>query len=242
MAALDYQVISLKTTDKDEQQILDQVDRQYNDICKSVAKTRTLKSTGGVFKIKWEQEQEQDGVAALAREPLSRMKPDSEHEVYSKMNNVVVVCLRQVGSEPEPELVGFLGGVVNVYAIMEQDSAALESYDRMKYNIIYTHLVPKDDAAPPPISWIEVICVHPIGRGIGVARRLMNAFIEHCKTEEKSDDLLLGLDIVGTLNGGINLGLKDIYEYEYDFDFGAAENSVSVPTMFRGAQFAGKRL
>ena len=231
---MEYKIIKMNTSDLDELKILTDVNNQYNDICKSVGKTRALKSTS-MFKPLWEPIE--DVVSALSYTPIYRMKPESEHEVYSTVNNVVAVCINEKG-----ELLGFLGGVVNVYDILinYDSSPALDTYDRTKYKSIYAHLVPFDDTAPPPISWIEIICVHPESRGKGVTIELINMFISHCKVEEKSDDLVVGLDIVGTLKGGINCGLKKVYQ-KLGFDFSMPDNMSIIPQMFNGAQFAGRR-
>ena len=96
---------------------------------------------------------------------------------------------------------------------------------------------PSDDGMP--MSWIEIICVHPDGRGSGVSGTLINKFIEHSKAISKSNQLVLGLDIVGTSDGGINLGLRKIYE-QLCFKFDMPGNKGQTPMMFHGAQFAGK--
>jgi hypothetical protein len=231
---MEYKVIDVKTNDATEKRILEEIDVQYNDICKSVKGTRSLKRVMFSNPVAW---QETDSrAAALDKAPLLRMTPTMEHDVYSKLDNVVVVCMKG------DKIIGFLGGVVNAFDILVKhyENRHLESYDRMKYGNVYSYLV-ANGSVEPPMSWIEIICVHPEGRGNGISVGLIDTFIAHSKSTQKTSDLVVGLDIVGTLDNGINLGLKKIYE-GLGFDFGMEGNRGDVPMMFSGAQFAGKRV
>jgi len=227
---MEYRIINMDTTDPDEQKIIKDVDNQYNNICRQVKNTKALKKI--MFTADWQQVE--DGVFALAKEPLDRIRASSEHPVYSTLNNTLVVCLDGA------QILGFLGGIVNAYDILTEhyEDPKLSSYDRTKYGNVYSYLVP-DTAPEIPMSWIEIICVHPEGRGRNIAQTLIERFIAYSKQSQHADAIVVGLDIVGTVKGGINLGLKGVYE-RLGFDFSMPENRGDIPLMFSGAQFAGK--
>lgn len=227
---MEYRIIKMDTTNPDEQKILMEVDGQYNDICRQVKATKALKKI--MFTTEWQQLE--DSVFALAKEPLDRMRAESAHPIYSNIDNALVVCM------DGERIVGFLGGVINAYDILNMyyEDPKLSSYDRTKYSSVYSYLVP-ETAPEIPMSWIEIICVHPEGRGHNIAQTLIERFISYSKQSQHSDTIVVGLDIVGTVKGGINLGLKGVYE-GFGFDFSMPENRGDIPLMFGGAQFAGK--
>jgi GNAT superfamily N-acetyltransferase len=227
---MEYRIIKMDTSDPDEQRIVKEVDGQYNDICHQVKKTKALKKI--MFTTEWQQVE--DSVFALAKEPLDRMRTESEHPVYSDLDNTLVVCM------DGERILGFLGGVINAYDILTKhyEDPKLSSYDRTKYGSVYSYLV-SDTAPEIPMSWIEIICVHPEGRGQNIAQTLIERFISYSKQSQQSDMIVVGLDIVGTVKGGINLALRGIYE-GFGFDFSMPDNRGDIPLMFSGAQFAGK--
>lgn len=227
---MEYRIVKMDTIDPDELKIIKEVDSQYNDICRKVKNTKALKKI--MFTTEWQQVE--DSVFPLAKEPLDRMRTQSEHSVYSNLNNTLVVCI------DGERILGFLGGVINAYDILTEhyEDPKLSSYDRTKYGSVYSYLV-SDTAPEIPMSWIEIICVHPEGRGNNIAQTLIERFISYSKESQHSDKIVVGLDIVGTVKRGINLGLKGVYE-GFGFDFSMPENRGDIPLMFSGAQFAGK--
>jgi GNAT superfamily N-acetyltransferase len=232
---MQYKIIDLKNpTSMDMDMDMDMIGRvqeHYNDICKSVSKTRSIKKVGMFGSVKTWQQME-DAVPVLPIAPLNRMLPDYD-EVYSSMNNILVVCL------DDDQIIGFLGGVTDALELLEKffNHRALSSYDQVKYTNIYNYIAGEDKN--PGMSWIEIICVHPEGRGKGVSKALIDNFISYSKKHRgTADGLVVGLDIVGTVKGGINTGLKKVYQ-GLGFDFDMPSNKGEVYTMFNGSQFAG---
>lgn len=216
-----YKIIKLANPG-DDKHYIDDVQKQYNTICKSVKSTRILKRVG----ISGWQEGE-DNVCSLPSGPLLRLL--SGDPVYASSDNVLVICV-----DDNDHILGFLGGITNAITILDKyyDTNALSPYDRVKYISVYNHMSTKSNM---DMAWIEILCVHPNARNIGVANRLIETFSAYVK--ETAD--IIGLDIVGTLNGGINLGLQRVYE-SYGFDFSMPSNKGDIFIMFNGAQFAGK--
>lgn len=225
-----YKIIDLKTPGKDEIYVKRVLD-QYQDICKSVPVTRSLKK----IRVFGAQMQELDGnVSSLNKKPLARLYPVGIGP-YAVSNNIIVICL-----DAKDTIMGFLAGVVDVTKLMAHDDyysgpdhrdQQLNSYDRNKYNALYDYFVPEG-----PMAWIEIICVQEAGRGKGIAKQLIDEFIDY---SAQGEEIVIGLDIAGTVEGGINLGLKKIYE-GLGFEFPVIENK-NFYRMFGGSQIAGRR-
>ena len=230
---LEFKVIDLSSQDSDDINYIERVEEQYTDICRSVHKTRALRKKG-LFSM--EMQEIEGTVPGLSMKPLTRMMDDES--VYNKTKNIVILCL-----DHQDRILGFLGGIINIMPLFDDEEAynKLETYDRVKYTNIYNHFIaPEEDDKNIPMSWTEIICVLPEARGQRVAEKLMDQLTTHALKTEQKDEILTGLDIVGTLERGINLGLKTVYE-KMGYVFPEDLNKEAL-TMFEGAQFAGKRL
>jgi len=234
-----YVVVELNNSNRtDEESVLiERVAQQYNTICHYIKPVKTNKKVGMFGASKWQQG---EGVPpVLSYKPLGRMIKDNElaDEAYSHSDNILIVDM-----DDGDKIRGFIGGVTNALDILEEfyNKPALSSYDQSKYVNVFNHFV--QEGQDMPMSWIEIICVHPDNRKQQIATGLIEKFKEICFRRNKTKTLLLGLDIVGVGigNGGsINSELKEKYE-SMGFDFSMPFNVRDGYLMFSGAQFAGQ--
>jgi GNAT superfamily N-acetyltransferase len=229
-----YLLIDLDTENPDERKYIDQTIQQYATICKSVTSTPSLKR---MTPFSSKLTQTTGTVSPLAFEPLRRLLP--EHDtIYQETRRVLIVCVDKTDS-----VVGFLGGSVDALPILDKygDTPRMDSYDRVKYINVYSQFGPQEDTEPDiPLSWVEILCVAPSGRGQNLPKQLITKFIEYCKSVTGEKELVLGVDVAGTVENGINLGLVRNYE-KLEFKFDMDWNLSDVYTMFMGAQFGGQR-
>mgnify|MGYP001398155686 CR=1 FL=1 len=235
-----YLILDLDTKNPDDRKYIDQTISDYATICKSVTSTPSLKRTSP-FNPKLTPTT--GTVSPLAFEPLRRLLPEY-NTIYQETRRVLIVCVDETDN-----VVGFLGGNINALPILDKygETPQMDSYDRVKYINVYSEFGPQDDVEPDiPLSWVEILCIAPNGRGKKLPEQLITMFIAHCKSVTGEKELVLGVDVAGTVEGGINLGLVRNYEklgFKFDMfkTLGYNWNLSDVYTMFMGAQFGGQR-
>jgi GNAT superfamily N-acetyltransferase len=208
---------------------LTKVLRQFTTSCVYKEQTKALVRKDAFSAL----EQGTDGVAPLSYIALSRLFPESD-DVYNATERLFIISMTDDGT-----VNGFIGGILDATPII--DHRRLSFYDSVKYNTVFEEFgdVKKQKI---PVSWVEIICVAPTSRGKGLSKALIQAFERLClaKYQKERSELeyaFIGIDISGTEKGGINLGLKTLYQ-NLGFDFGTKTN-LNVAE-FRGAQFGSK--
>ena len=232
----DYRYLSIDFDTKNpaERKYIDQTISQYSTICKSKTSTPMLKRVD-LFSSKLTKTT--GTVVPLAFEPLRRLLPE-HNTIYQEGRRVLVVCV-----DKTDDVVGFLAGNVNVLPILDKyaNDPRMDSYDHVKYINVYSEFGPQEDAEPDiPLSWVEILCITPDSRGQNLSDKLITLFVDYCKSITGEKELVLGVDVVGTNENGINLGLVKNYE-KLGFKFDMWWNLSDVYTMFMGAQFGGQR-
>ena len=226
---MEFTVIELKDI-SDNQHIKDVLE-QYDELCQYQGLVKSSKRKGLFGATKWQEIE--DTVPKLNPMALDRLLPD-KNKLYDTTERLLIVC-----TEGEA-ICGFIGGVVDVTSIMHSSIAdGLSSYDSSKYNDIYSSFEGAEETNIP-MSWIEILCVSPKNRSRGIGKMLIEYYQEEIKNRHlmAQPDVpygLIGLDIVGTESGGINISLKKYYE-DQGFDFSSESNMQA--RMFHGAQFA----
>ena len=229
-----YLLIDFDTKNPAERKYIDQTISQYSIICKSKTSTPMLKRVD-LFSSKLAKAT--GTVVPLAFEPLRRLLPE-HNTIYQEGRRVLVVCV-----DKTDDVVGFLAGNVNTLPILDKyaDGPRMDSYDRVKYINVYSEFGPQEDTEPDiPLSWVEILCIAPDSRGQNLSDKLITLFVDYCKSITGEKELVLGIDVVGTNENGINLGLVKNYE-KLGFKFDMWWNLSDVYTMFMGAQFGGQR-
>ena len=235
-AAPDFRYISIDfdTKNPDERKYIDQTISQYAIICKSTTSTPMLKRVD-LFSSKLTKTT--GTVVPLAFEPLRRLLP--EHDtIYKESKRVLVVCV-----DKTDDVVGFLGGTVDVLPVLDKyaNDPRMDSYDRVKYINVYSEFGPQEETEPDiPLSWVEILCISPSSRGKNLSNKLITLFVDYCKSITGEKEVILGVDVAGTKENGINLGLVKNYE-KLGFKFDMSWNLSDVYTMFLGAQFGAQR-
>jgi len=95
-----------------------------------------------------------------------------------------------------------------------------------------------DETSLPAMAWLDILCVHPKMRKLGIARKLIDIFSEYVKDniEEKDNGIILGLEIIETKAGHIDKGLMTFYQ-KLGFEF----EMNSKKYMWRGnGRYGGK--
>jgi len=109
-----------------------------------------------------------------------------------------------------------------------------------EYNPIFSEDGKEIDEDPFPnkdsmLIWIELICVSPESRGKSVGFQLIKVLEEYLLNNYSNDNIIAGLDIVGTKNRFQNLDLKNYYT-SLNFKF----PNIDFHTYHSGAQLGYK--
>ena len=85
-----------------------------------------------------------------------------------------------------------------------------------EYNPIFNEVGDEIDEDPFPIrhtmlNWIEILCVSPDSRGKNVGYQLLKTLEEYLLANFDTNNIVIGLDVVGTKKRFQNLSLRNYY-------------------------------
>ena len=161
-----------------------------------------------------------DTVYPIPAHALTRYFPNYVDEPYNLINRLFITK----GEE------GFMMVNLNVQNIIKPKYFRADNFydynkyltiyqgfeEYLDYNPIFSEEGEEIDEEPFPnknsmLCWIEILCVTPSVRGKSVGFQLLKTLEEYIKNNYKNDNIILGLDIVGTKNRYQNLDLKNYY-------------------------------